>query len=130
MGFLIFLVSFSSFASNPQIRTCNTTGGVFHSAHLSGDQVGFCIYGAAMMDSVSLLEVTTTSYKKSAVLAFEAGLNCSAAGGSEISVNDLEGHQFDVCLFSDSSIVELNTLIAGPNSSANAGLVQALETRY
>ncbi|MEZ0391920.1 MAG: hypothetical protein ACAH59_06880 [Pseudobdellovibrionaceae bacterium] len=130
LGLLTFLLGFSAFANNPQIRTCRITGGEFHAVRALNDEFGFCTYESAMMDSISLLLVTTSSQKTLAVQAFESGLQCSQSQGSVVRGEDLENKKFDLCVFSDESLVELGTLQAGPNASANTGLMKALQMRF
>jgi hypothetical protein len=128
---LLFLTS-TVFASNPLIRICNTTGGVFHEVSISDDSIGLCKYGSAYLDSLSVLKVTSEQTKTDAVAALESmnGLSCEDANATERQALDLEGKPFDLCFFQDGSVVESRTLQNGGGAGSNAGLMRAIQTRF
>lgn len=131
LGFFALFFTVSVFASNPLIRICNTTGGIFHEVETSDDHLGLCKYGSALIDSLSVLEVTSNDNKSAAIEAFEntTSANCSEASGSTLEAQDLEGQSVDLCVFEDGSVIGSKTLEAGSTSPENAGLLKALQTR-
>jgi hypothetical protein len=130
ISLFIFAVSIPSFASNPLIHACNLTGGAFHVLQIDDDQVGFCKYGPALIDSLSVLEITSDQRTSTAAkLALSAGSDC-ADSGDFVSAQDLEGVPFSICRFSDGSSLEIKTLQSGADSSSNAKLVHALKMRF
>lgn len=129
LGLFVLFFSLSAFAENPLMRACDLTDGEFHAVELENDQFGFCIYGSAMMDSFTILDQIFHSSKTLAAEAFEDGLSCEEANGYEVVGTDLEGLNFEICRFSDGSMIESETLQAGPQSVANTGLVKALQTK-
>ncbi len=132
---LIALLSFGfaaqAFAHNPQIHFCQLSGGLFHEIEVKGDQVGYCQFGTAYIDAVSLLKVTTDQGSTTATLAAMGGANyCASAGGEVVQGQDFIGAPFELCFFQDGSSIEVMTLAHGPTSSQNALMIQALSTRY
>jgi hypothetical protein len=130
-GLIVFIFSLSAFANNPQERACRLTGGLFHAVHMDSDQVGFCAYGPAFMDSLSIMDMASLGKASAAVQAFKMSpTSCDEVSGTEKNVTDLEGDSFRVCAFDDLSAVEVQTLEMGPAAPENAALVKALQVRY
>ncbi len=130
ISLLTLVISVQSFASNPLIHACNQTGGQFHALQIGDDQVGFCKYGSALIDSLSVLDITSGQRTSTAAaLALSEGSDC-ADSGEFLAVQDLEGIAFSICRFDDGSAIEVNTLQSGANSSGNAKLVHALKMRF
>ncbi len=128
---VVLLFSFSAFANNPQQRACRLTGGLFHALNLDSDQVGFCVYGSSMMDSMSIMQSAESGTVSQAVSAFQAGSNsCESVGGIQKDVTDLENNSVRICGFADGSAIEVQTLANGPSSGQNSALEQALKVRY
>jgi len=130
LGVLIFMAGFSALADNPQIRACRLTEGTFHVVALEEDQFGFCEYGSAMMDSYSIFDSILESTQSLAVEAFLDSSECTEAQGYVARGTDLEGKNFDICKFSDGSMIENETLEAGPQAGSNAQLMKALQSRF
>lgn len=138
--FLALFVSLSAHAqSNPQIRVCNVTEGLFHvydfpnTTDFAADQYGFCIFGNSSVDTISLLQVTAGEEKSMAILAFERTKVLPATDCSEASYQigvDPEGGRIEACLYEDFSVIEFNTLLLGYDAVENKDLVKAIETRF
>jgi hypothetical protein len=128
----VLFFALPSFATNPQIRVCKLTGGVFHSIRTSDDEIGFCQYKSALIDAVSILETTSNEPKSAAVEAFESSpiANCLEAQATSVKGEDVEGRSFDLCVFDDGSSIGRETLMSGKNSADNADLVKALKIRF
>lgn len=129
---LALFLALPTWAENPLIRICRTTGGTFHEVQIPSDSVAMCQYGSALITSLSILKVTSSRSKCLAVQAFEKsnGTACETAGGELVSAVDAEGATFSMCLFHDGSMIESQTLELGPSSENNQGLVQALQTQF
>ena len=131
LGFAILLFSFSAFANNPQQRACRLTGGEFHALQIEADQVGFCVYGTSMLDSISIMQSAESGQVSRAVVEFNDPSNsCEVGGGVEKQGKDLEGREFQICVFDDHSAVELQTMLGGADAPCNSELVKALKIRY
>jgi hypothetical protein len=128
IGVLFF--SLSALAHNPQIHICNVTEGKFQALQLGSDQVGFCQYGSAFVDAVSLMKVTSNESTTLAIRALEAGpaSSCEEVSAMDFGASNLEGTPYEICKFEDDSYVELSTLQNG--LSANAKLSKAVSTRF
>lgn len=127
----VFVFSIQALAQNPLIHYCNLTSGTFHAIEIDGDQVGYCRYGSAMIDALSILETTTGQRQSQASSqALGSGASCEDVGGQVLNGTDLEGHSFSICRFDDASSLQTSTLAGGSGAAENAGLVQALQTRF
>jgi len=116
--------------NNPLMRNCRLTGGEFYAVAMNGDTIGFCKYGVAMIDALSILQTTSSEYVSTASqLALGNGANCENHG-QLLVYPDIENAEFFACRFPDGSWLEINTMHNGANSANNAGLVQALKTRF
>ncbi len=125
-------ISLNAYAQNPQIKACINTGGQFHVINTNTDQFGFCQYGNALIDSISMLMFNSDHAKTLAVEAFEATAfdsvrNCEQVNGTEVSGTDADSDSFQLCFLADSSSIEMKTLRAGYRANVNKGLVQALK---
>ncbi len=131
IGLMILFLSFSAFANNPQIRSCRLTGGNFQSLQIEADQVGFCVYGSSMIDSISVMQSAESGKVSQAIAEFNRSANsCEFAGGFEKQVQDLEGQGFQICTFDDHSAIEMQTMLKGADAPSNSLLTTALKVRY
>jgi hypothetical protein len=131
LGFFTVLFSLSVWAGNPLIHYCNLTYGEFHTVKMNSDQVGFCEYGSAVIDALSIFATTTgQSDSMAAQAAQAAGSSCADANGNIVAAEDLNGQQLQICLFADGSALEVNTLQLGALAPANRPMIQALQTRF
>lgn len=131
IGFLVFFITLTALAQNPLIRVCNTTGGQFHEIYFSDDQVGFCQYELAMIDSETMLQSASFGVPSLAVEAlFSSSDTCALADGDLKQGVDATNAQFYFCEFRDGSMIELSTLKAGSDSPSNSKLVDALSIRF
>ena len=130
-----FLIATSSFAQNPQIRTCRIKNAVFWSLKINepqNDNIGFCRYGGAMMGSLSFMKYFYENKNSQAMDALYKTQNmnistCSSVGASQIvGIESPSAKAWDLCVFGDYSFVGLRTLQEGWFSEFNADLVQNL----
>lgn len=132
---LVFLSAKAYSYSNPQIRICRNHGALFWSIaleELSGKDVGTCLFGSegAMIGSQSLIDYI--HYDKSSLAIqsyFDSRLksysNCPENSVTSLAV-DSERQQRDICLFSDNSIIERETLVRGFFAPENTKLSRVL----
>ncbi len=121
--------------SNPQIRVCRLTNGLFHAVNVPDDQIGFCSYGQALLDAPSLMQNAYEGQESLAVQALNKTLtsgypNCLSAKAQLVQAEDLEGVPYQLCKFADDSFVAQKTLQAGLMSQQNAGLKAALKMKF
>ena len=125
---LLTLLTISAFAQrNPQIRTCNIPAGTFNAYDVPGDNIGHCIYGAASVDTISLMEKVHYDRETIAVQQFMDGV--TRCNGSVVIASN-ERESIYVCMYSDNSSIRLSTLQAGSAAGSNASLVNALNTQF
>ncbi len=133
--FVLFCFSTQIFAfSNPQIRLCRVTGGQFWSLDIdypSPDNMGFCRYGQAMIDTISLIEHREYALGTKAMVAYyitkiSPFASCDEAGGILTAGYDSEGQRTQLCSFSDNSHVKSSTLLKGWSHPSNKALNKAL----
>ena len=124
--------SLTAFAQNSLIRACRLTQGQFFAVPIPGDEVAFCQYGEAAVDASSILKLSTSKSRSLAVAFFKAGpfQTCESAQAENLTTLDMDGRTFDICQFSDDSLMEQSTLQRGPQHPLNRGLVKALETHF
>ena len=128
---LIFvtLISSSGFATqkNPQIRTCNSSGGEFVSVATATDQVGFCQFDKALIGSLDLMLFNNKeAIVQSVDMYMKNQTSCDNSARVQTVTVVGASETFKVCAYADGSFIELNTLTKGPNSSENQKLNQVL----
>ena len=117
----------SAFAQrNPQIRTCNITGGNFSVLNIQVDKIGHCNYGDASVDTISLMDKVYENKESMAVKQFLDGVT-DCRGIIITGFNNVETAL--ICYYNDKSSIRLSTLNAGNNSPANKNLVEALNSQ-
>ena len=111
---------------NPQIRTCNSLGGVYLVASTNNDQVGLCQLDKAI---VGALDLTLFNNKEAITQSLNSYMkkqtNCEPAGQIQL-ITIVGGQSLKVCTYFDSSMIELATQLKGLDSSDNEKLNQAL----
>lgn len=136
--FFAFLVPclFASFSfaanNNPLMRTCRRENGLFWIVYAPNQELPLCFFGDAAIGAEALhgykfgggTVLAVDAYKKS------TGATCEQAGAVTVAGQDSEKATFEVCQFSDGTLVEKNTLLRGPGSPANGDLNRALRLAY
>ena len=108
---LILLITMSAAYAqrNPQIRVCNNNDAHFWSLDVEqprNDNIGFCKYDNSLIGSITLIKYFHYNTSTEAMTALLNGSrSCAAAGDMTVLGSDSEGGEFDVCYFSDSSVI-------------------------
>lgn len=128
----LFILSFSSYAANPQIRVCNSTASQFWVVDAASgwfSSVGFCKFdNSAMIGSISMMKYLFHNELTDAAKAYistKQGLvsSCYDAGATKLITVDSNHTKRDVCFFQDDhSFIEKETLLNGWNSVSNRNL--------
>jgi len=124
------LTVFSKFVmaqSNPQIRFCHQSAGVFIVADTENDQVGLCRFSSAVIGALDLLNYQTTKTPVQSLHSYVDGIQSCEPYGENITITIVQGHTLQVCRFSDGSMIDMLTLLAGREASQNAALNKALK---
>lgn len=132
---LVFILSGLAFSNdNPQRRICITNGALFWTYQIKSpveDEVGFCQYGQALLDSMSLIEFFTQNVSSLAIQHFYSTSkkpyqSCEHASGISIDGQDSQGTTKTLCLFKDYSFISQETLTSGWYSSLGSELAISL----
>ena len=120
-------------AKNPLMRVCRQEQGLFWAVDIAQDQVGLCLFGEAGIGAQDLLDLKTAGSQSKALHAYVATLVnqqtpsvCDSVSAQRVEGVDSNNQVFALCLFSDNSLIEENTLARGPGAPENKKLDQAL----
>jgi hypothetical protein len=118
----ITLLSTTAFsASNPQIRACHSVGGQFFVSQVLDDQIGLCKIGQSVVGSIDILN-------RDAQIEVPLSLHYYASGvkvcppQNLTTLNDANQNEFTVCMYSDDSVIDIETLNSGFESHRNLQL--------
>lgn len=125
-------------AENPWIRTCRVDQGQFWVLKAGTDDYSMCFFGDAGIGAESFFLFKTKSTTNSEALrtyknrktSSPRGGVCGAFDADLIEAKDSEGQTFNICRFSDLSLIEETTLWLGPGSVGNENLDRALSKTY
>ncbi|UXR63496.1 hypothetical protein EZJ49_10460 [Bdellovibrio bacteriovorus] len=124
-------------ASNPWIRTCRIEEGQFWVLKAGSEEYSMCFFGNAAVGAEALFMFKAKTGSTEAVQAYKNRNASSARGGvcgsfdaEVVQAKDSEGQTFNLCKFSDNSLMEETTLWMGPGSDDNQGLDKALSKTY
>ncbi len=125
---LVTLVGASaSFAGNPLIQQCHNYNGVFEVlAPGQTDDMPICIWGGASIGALDLVNYRAGCSDQAANTFLASSSSdrssvCDANGATEVT-----GSNYDLCKFSDGSMIDAGTLARGASASENSPLVRAL----
>lgn len=137
-GMIIF-AGVSSFAANnnPWMRACRIEAGQFWVLKAGTVQYSMCFFDDSAIGAETLFLFKSNAGVSEAVLAYK-NRNASAARGGicgsfdaeAIQGKDTEGQTFNICKFSDGSLMEETTLWLGPGAGTTQGLDKALSSTY
>jgi putative hemolysin len=119
------LSSISTAQNNPQIRICRQLGGEFVAANTDTDQIGLCRFGQAYIGSIDLVRFVDKSSPDS-IETYTNNIQSCEPYAQTKQVQILQGPCLNVCVFSDGSIIESQTLSNGRQNFNNAKLNKAL----
>ena len=137
-GMIIF-AGVSSFAANnnPWMRACRIEAGQFWVLKAGSEEYSMCFFGESAVGAEALFQFKSKSATPEAVVAYKNRNASSARGGicgsfdaEVLQGKDTDGQTFNVCKFSDGSLIEETTLWLGPGAGTTLGLDKALSSTY
>lgn len=136
---IMMLVGTSAWAlnKNPWMRTCRIDQGQFWVIQSEKEDLALCLFGNFGVGAESLFLFKTKAGIPQALQAYwsrnvssNLGSVCSTYGAQLIRGIDTDGKTFNVCRFSDQSLIEETTLWFGPGTAGSEGLDKALSATY
>jgi len=134
---LFFAASVSGAANNPWMRVCRIDEGQFQALKAGGEEVSVCFFGEAGIGAEAFFLFKTNSGSTEAVQAYKnrnssspRGGVCGAFDAEPVQAKDSQGQVYNLCRFSDQSLIEETTLWLGPGSAVSEGLDRALSKTY
>ena len=125
---VVLFSSISAIAANPQIRACNVTGGQFMVVNSEFDQFGLCKYGLTTVGSIDILNRDAQIEIPLSLYNYRKGVKaCPTQNLTTLTTP--EGDSLYVCQYSDSSIIDVETLTSGKDSGRNRQLNMVLGLR-
>lgn len=115
----------------PSQRTCRIAGGqpwVIWFTRDSADDLELCRFGDAAIGSFAFFSQTVLKESTEAVNAYFQSQSCEQRHGQIRQGRDSDDFAFTVCVFSDGSAIETQTLSLGPDAAANRQLTEQLHT--
>jgi putative hemolysin len=121
-------------SESPYARVCRTAGGQPWTVDFSGgNDVLLCRFGAAAIGAADFAELKWNERETRSVREFLASTSagsasaaCAEHGGDLQTATDSDGVGWQLCAFSDDSVVEAGTLARGSSAASNASLIHAL----
>ncbi len=134
----VALLSSSAFAiKNPLIRACSIEAGQFWVVKEKNQDYALCFFGDVAIGAEALFFFKSKSRMPESVLAYKNRTSSSARGGicgsydaESLQGKDTKGEVFNLCVFSDGSLIEETTLWLGPGSPSTQALDKALSSTY
>ena len=116
---------------NPMMRTCMRVQGQFWIVYGQDQELPRCLMGAAGIGAEALMSFKNGNGNFLSVRAYKqgSGSNCEQAGAVTVVGQDSDKVSFEVCQFSDGSLIERQTLLRGKGSVENRELDRALSIR-
>lgn len=112
-------------AANPQIRACRTVGGQFSVINSEFDQIGLCLIGPSIVGAIDILNRDAAIEIPLSLYNYRKGImTCSTQNLTVLTTQ--HGNPLYVCLYSDGSLIDIDTLKAGKASLRNVELNRAL----
>lgn len=123
--------------SNPWMRACRIEAGQFWVLKAGNQDYVMCFFGDFAIGAEALFKFKTKAGMPEAVIAYKNRNASSARGGicgsydaESVQGKDSQGQVFNLCQFSDDSLIEETTLWMGPGSPSSQGLDKALSSTY
>ena len=114
--------------ANPQIRACNTVGGQFAVVDSDFEQIGLCLLGPSIVGAIDILNKDAALEIPLSLYNYRKGvMSCSPHNLTKLTT--LSGNPLLVCLYSDGSLIDIDTLNSGKASLRNVELNRALAIR-
>jgi hypothetical protein len=122
LALTLLLVGNSSFATrNPQIRACVTVGGQFFVVNSAFDEIGLCRIDASLVGAIDILNRDSGIEVPLSLYNYKKGVK-SCSTQNLTTLYTFEGEPIYVCLYSDGSILDVETLTTGKDSPRNQEL--------
>lgn len=123
---LILFSALSVFAVvNPQIRACHSVNGEFFVLKSDYDELGICKFGPALVGAIDILNKDDSIEEPLSLIRYKQGLqSCSVENVANLT--SFEGDVRAFCIYSDNSLIDLETVKSGKNNPRNSKLNSAL----
>lgn len=112
--------------SNPWMRTCRIAGGISLVLPLDQDQVLLCNLDGALVGSYDLFLVKTAAKQTLSIQTFLSGITDVSACNRMVRTEDLEGNDYQLCVFRDGSVIDKTSLEKGYAHPDNKKLNEVL----
>jgi hypothetical protein len=124
--------------NNPWMRACRIDQGQFWVLNVGNhNDLALCFFGNSGVGAEALFLFKTNAGVPLAIQAYKnrnssptGGGVCGSFGADLVQGKDSEGQTFNICRFSDQSLIEETTLWMGPGSVDSADLDKALSSTY
>ncbi len=137
---LSMMFASSAFAANnnPLMRACRIEAGQFWILKTEANaELVMCYFNNAGIGAFSLFQFKSNQGVSKAIQAYKTrkssaarGGVCGSFGATLVQGSDTEGQTFNVCRFSDESLIEETTLWLGPGAGGHGALDRALSSTY
>lgn len=111
---------------NPMMRTCNLVGGFSVVINVNADQILLCHIGKSYIGSLELFLFKTENRVSENIQDFLSGITDTKKCTSVEIVSDLDCRSYELCFFSDGSIMDIGTFKKGVDHSDNQALKNVL----
>jgi len=121
-------VAFQSlyFLPNPMMRTCNIAGGISIVVKVGEDQMLLCQIGQSLIGSLELFLFKTEKKNAEGIHFFLTNETDLKRCHSIQTVRDLDERSYELCFFTDGSILDKITFEKGLKHSDNQALKKVL----
>ncbi|MEN0059385.1 MAG: hypothetical protein AAGB31_11170 [Bdellovibrio sp.] len=127
----------ASAVSNPWLRTCRVDAGQFWVLKSSVGELSLCFFGDYAVGAEAFFLFKTRAGVADAIQAYKnrnssssRGGVCGSFGAEVVEGKDTAGQTFNVCRFSDQSLIEETTLWLGAGAAGSERLDEALSKTY
>lgn len=124
--FAVFISAlYCSAAKKPQLRACENAGGEYFVVEFPEDEIAICQFGVSYVGAIDFLNRDALIEIPLSLHYYKKGVTgCAPRNLTLISVS--ENHNVSVCLYSDGSVIDIETLKTGRLSEHNTQLDSAL----
>lgn len=137
---LSMMFASSAFAANnnPWMRACRIEAGQFWVLKTeSNSELVMCFFNNAAIGAEALFLFKSNQGVSKSIQAYKnrkssgaRGGVCGSFGATLVQGSDAEGQEFNICRFSDGSVIEETTLWLGPGAGGHGALDRALSSTY
>lgn len=135
---MFFSTSVFAANNNPLMRTCRVEGGQFWILKTEAkSELVMCFFNNAAVGAEALFQFKSNQGVAKSIQAYKTRKGSAVRGGvcgsfaaTLVQGQDSEGQEFNVCRFSDNSLIEETTLWLGPGAGGHGALDRALSSTY